>query len=427
MSTETASCSVCGEPLGADGRCRHCAEAGHVWTIQDWRPLLRLSLLIVLGFSFTRLVVGQYNQKRRELASEYYAAGLVAMDAQHPAEAAEALESALIYSHGNFQYQLKLTDALLASGATSAAVAQLHSFLDQRPGDAQVCLKLARLEARRHHVDGAVRYYLAAIDGEWPEHTDPFPQRIAVRFESAEYLVEQGRQADAEGALQALAAVLPVAWPEQGKLGDLFLRNGDAGRALKVYQVELELDQDDEAALLGAAKASMAVSYTGARRYLREVKPQNEETRALLAQVDRMESLDPFAPKATGKDRTARTMAVFRIATERLGRCGGAGNAALPAAGAGPAAGAEAGNAALPAAGAGPAAGATAKSGLRKWAEQLAPMMNQRKLRGRDDVIESTMRFAFQAEMAAEKDCGEATPDDQALLLLARERMGAGQ
>jgi hypothetical protein len=54
-------------------------------------------------------------------------------------------------------------------------------------------------------------------------------------------------------------------------------------------------------------------------------------------------------------------------------------------------------------------------------------MMHQRKLRGRDDVIESTMRFAFQAEMAAEKDCGEATPDDQALLLLARERMGAGQ
>ena len=76
----------------------------------------------------------------------------------------------------------------------------------------------------------------------WPEHTDPFPQRIAVRFEAAEYLVEQGRQAEAEAALQALAAVLPASWPEQGKLGDLFLRNGDAGRALKVYQAELELE-----------------------------------------------------------------------------------------------------------------------------------------------------------------------------------------
>jgi hypothetical protein len=64
-------------------------------------------------------------------------------------------------------------------------------------------------------------------------------------------------------------------------------------------------------------------------------------------------------------------------------------------------------------------------SGFAKWAEQLSPMMSERKLRGRDDVIESTMRFAFQAEMAAQKDCGKPAPDDEALLLLARERMGA--
>jgi hypothetical protein len=51
-------------------------------------------------------------------------------------------------------------------------------------------------------------------------------------------------------------------------------------------------------------------------------------------------------------------------------------------------------------------------------------MMNERKLQGRDDLIESTMRFAFQSEMAAQKDCGESTLNDEALLLLARERMG---
>ena len=166
MSAETANCTVCGQPLGEDGRCLHCDASGHVWTIQDWRPLLTLSLVIVLGFSFTRLVVTQYDEKRQALAAEYYAAGLRAMDAQKPAEAVDALENALIYSHDNFQYQLKLTDALLASGATSEAVAQLHSFLEQRPGDAQVYLKLARLEARRHHVDEALRYYLDAIEGD---------------------------------------------------------------------------------------------------------------------------------------------------------------------------------------------------------------------------------------------------------------------
>ena len=54
----------------------------------------------------------------------------------------------------------------------------------------------------------------------------------------------------------------------------MFLRNGDAVRALKVYQAQLELDNDNQAARLGAGKASMAINYTAARRYLREVDPQ---------------------------------------------------------------------------------------------------------------------------------------------------------
>ena len=74
-----------------------------------------------------------------------------------------------------------------------------------------------------------MRYYRNAIEGAWPERSDPVPQRIAARFEAAEYLVRQGRQEQAEAALLALAAVLPSYSPEQEKLGDLYLRNGDPG------------------------------------------------------------------------------------------------------------------------------------------------------------------------------------------------------
>jgi predicted negative regulator of RcsB-dependent stress response len=422
MSTEPTTCRACGQPLDESGRCRRChpEEAGHVWTIRDWRPLLVLWLVIALGFSFTRLAVNAYNDKRETLAERNYAAGMRAMEAQQPAKAVDAFEAALIYSHDNFQYQLKLTDALLASGATGEAVAQLHAFLDQRPNDAQVNLKLARLEARRHHVEEALRYYLAAIEGDWPENSDAFAQRIAVRFESAEYLVEQGRLQEADNALQALAAVLPVSWPEQGKLGDLFLRVGDAGRALTVYQAELNQDPENQAALLGAAKASLSVaSYTAARHYLVELKPPTEESRALLAQMDRMEALDPFARNVTETVRVARTLAAFRIASTRMAAC------RVPASGA----------AGMSPSGEAPADGQRAEAQqhwgeLARWADQLAPMMDQRKLRGRDDVIESAMRFAFQVELAAEKQCGvegNATVDDEALLLLARERLGAGQ
>jgi len=422
VSADTANCERCGQPVEPGAPCRHCDEAGHVFTIQDWRPLLTLGLIIALGFSFTRLVVNAYDEKRQELAEQYYAAGTRAMEAQHPEQAVDAFEGALIYSHDNFDYQLRLTDALLASGATSEAVAQLHSFLDQRPGDAQVNLKLARLEARRHHVDEALRYYLAAIEGDWAQHSDPFPQRIAVRFESAEYLVDQGRKQEAENALQQLAAVLPVAWPEQGKLGDLFLRIGDAPRAVTVYQAQLNQDADDQAALLGAAKADlMLANYAAARHELTKLSPQTDESKTLLAQMDRMEALDPFANHADQERRMQRTIAAFHIATQRLSSCG----VDLPVARTTP--GAAAGSASSVA---GDKRTQPRLAELGRWAAQLAPMMNAQRLRGRDDLIESAMRFVFVTELTAERRCGKAAKpsvDDDALLLLARERMGVAQ
>jgi tetratricopeptide (TPR) repeat protein len=409
MNEETANCTICRQPLGENGRCAHCDNETHIWTIQDWRPLLTLSLVIVLGFSFTSLVVSNFRDKENALASEYYLKGNRALDAKHPAEAVTALETALVYSHDNFRYQLSLTDALLASGATSEALAQLHSFWAQRPHDALVNLKLARLEAKRNQVDEAIRYYQNAVEGEWPEQADELPQRIGVRFEAAEYLIREGRNGMAESALVELASVLPSASLDQSRLASLFLRNGDPGRALMMYQAQLNMKKNDPVATLGAAQASLAGgSYAMARHYLEEMKPETAESHALREQLERMEALDPFAPNATGAVRTARTMAAFHIAVERLAGCGVPFAQAMSHS-------AKSANAKDPA----------QWSGFATWAQQLLPMMSERKLRGRDEVIESTMRFAFQAEVAAKKGCGTPTLNDEALLLLARERLGA--
>jgi tetratricopeptide (TPR) repeat protein len=412
MSEETAICTICRQPLGIDGRCQHCDEDTHVWSIQDWRPLLKLSLMIVLGFSFTTLVVRTFRENQSAQAERYYAAGNRALEAQHPADAVDAFETALIYSRNNFEYRLKLTDALLASGATSEALGQLKAFYDQHPGDAYVNLKLARVEAQQKHPEEALGYYQNAIDGMWPERSDPVPQRLAVRFEAAEYLVEEGRQEQAEAALLALEAALPSNSTEQGRLANLFLRNGDPGRALSAYQVALNLNRHDVAAVLGAAKASFSGgNYSAARRYLEEVKPETAESKSLLEQLQRMEALDPFSPGTTVRVRTERTMAAFRIAIDRLAGCGVPFAKAMSGGGA-----ASAGTNDPP-----------QWSSFAKWAEQLSPMMSERKLQGRDDAIESTMRFAFQAEMAAEKSCGKPTLNDEALLLLAHERLGANR
>jgi len=411
MNEETALCTICRQPVGASGRCEHCDEEAHIWTIQDWRPLLTLSLIIVLGFSFTRLVVSSFNEMQRGLAAKYYGEGNSAMDESHPARAVTAYESALVYSHNNFQYRLKLTDALIASGASSEARAQLRDFREQHPEDAQVNLKLARLEAHDRNVEEALHYYQQAIDGVWPDHSDPLPQKIDARLEAAEYLVTLGRKDEAEGVLVAVAAELPAASAEQPRLAELLLRNGDAERALSIYQMQLSQRKNDPAALLGAARATLAAgSYASARRYLEGIKPENSEAARLRTELDRVEALDPFARSTTEKIRTERTMAAFRIALERLAACGAPFAQSMTSA-------AKTG-----------ATGDPAQwSGFAKWAEQLAPMMTERKLRGRDEVIENAMRFALRAEIAAQSNCGKLTLNDEALLLLARQRMGAGQ
>ncbi len=409
MTDETAICTICKQPLGADGRCQHCDEDAHVWTIRDWRPLFNLSLVIALGFSFTSLVVSSSKEKQKALASDYYTAGVRAMGANRPAEAVDAFETALVYAPGNFPYRLKLTDALLASGATGEALGQLQTFWEQHPGDAQLNLQLARVEARRKNADLALRYYQNAIEGAWTEGSDPIPQRIAARFEAAEYLVQQGRREQAEAALLALSAVLPATSTDHGRLAELYLRNGDPGRALDAYQDQLRVNHHDTAAMQGAAHASYAAgNYLLARRYLEELKPETAESRNLRTQLERMEGLDPFAENVSARVRTERTIAAFRIAIDRLANCGVPFAEALDHA---------PGNVA--------SKDSAQWSGFAKWAEQLAPLMSDRKLRGRDDVIESAMRFAFQAESAAQKGCGAPTLDDEALLLLARERMGA--
>jgi len=418
MSTKTVSCKICGNPVNSDGRCPRCGAAEHVWTAQDWRFLLQLSLMIVLGFSFTRLMVRANSEWRQQLASRYYADGVRQLDARHPDEAVEALENALVYARGNLEYELKLTDALLASGQTGEARAQLMRLLAQQPDDSEVYLKLARLEARRKRVDEAAQYYRDAIRGHWPAESDAFRRRIAARMEAAEYLLNQGRRQDAAAELVALAEILPAAWPERIQLGNLFLRNGDPGRARNVYAALLTQEEDNPAALMGAARASIATGdFASAERHLRALRPPTRDSSRLLARLERMGKLDPFAVRTTPRQRAARTVAIFHIASARMSRCG----IPIPSP-----------EELNPVQGALTAAGnhsemvwSEAWSELRDWGAQLAPLMEENTLLGHDQLIESALRFSFQAEIQAKKDCGPGTLDDEALLLMAQGRMGA--
>jgi len=60
---------------------------------------------------------------------------------------------------------------------------------------------------------------------------------------------------------------------------------------------------------------------------------------------------------------------------------------------------------------------------FRAWADQLSPQMTTRRLQRRDDVEENAMRFVFQTQQFAGKNCSiPPTEDDSALISLAKER-----
>ena len=50
------------------------------------------------------------------------------------AQAVDAFETALVYSHDNFQYRLKLTDALVASGQPAKPSASCKPSGSSTPG-----------------------------------------------------------------------------------------------------------------------------------------------------------------------------------------------------------------------------------------------------------------------------------------------------
>ena len=170
-------------------------------------------------------------------------------------------------------------------------------------GDAEVNLKLARLEARRQHVDVALRYYQNAIDGMWQESSDPVRNGLQHGFESAEYLIQQGRQERPRPRYWHWRQSFRPTHPEQAKLADLYLRNGDAARALSIYLTQLGVNKKDNAAILGAARASFAAgSYAAARRYLEELKSGECGIASTAASTGAHGSTRPFCPERDRKN-----------------------------------------------------------------------------------------------------------------------------
>jgi tetratricopeptide (TPR) repeat protein len=366
------------------------------------RVLTALFVLLIPAFAATAFTTRAYRAERERLAEETFARGEGALARGHAGEAVTELRTALSLAPTRAR-RLRLAQALAAAGRTAEARAHLLTLRETTPGDGLINLELARLAARDADVSRATRYYRDAIEGAW--QTTPDAYRRTARLELGELLVQRGTPAQAEGELIALAADLPPDASLHVRLGDLLMEARLPRRAFDLYTTALRLDPRNIRARQGAGEASFTQqNYVTARRYyagVAAVEPGNTYVHGRLETVNAIIGLDPFARGLGSRERARRAALAFDIASRRLADCARALGIALDS-----------------------GASGDALQQLAAEARTLTSGVGVAPLARDPDLLDRTMDLVFRLEETCEARCGRASGQNEALVLIARDRRG---
>jgi tetratricopeptide (TPR) repeat protein len=394
-------CLECGAaiPPGATG-CPACASRGVAGPSRQTATLLSLILLVAL-FVFTGFATQAFHRHEDVLADEWMNRGKEAMASGHANEAVDAFRTALVYSKGNREGQLRLAQALAGEGRDEEARAYLSTLWENEPGNAAVNLDLARLAAHRGEVAEAVRYYQQSVYGVWESNV--LEHRRQTRLELIRYLNSRGLKQQVLAEIIAFAASLPPDAGLETQAGNLFLEQGSYDRALSEFRDALRLDPQNAGALSGAGRASFQVgNFLDAVLYLQQAGRggRNDQEAANLLELSRaVLSLDPYAQGLSAEARAARVMHDFALAEERLASCTPPG---------------------------GDASGARL-SDLSQRMAAMKPKVQSNALRHDFDLFDSVAELALDVEVRAAQACGRGSVEHQALVLIANARSGVTQ
>ncbi len=327
---------------------------------------------------------------RQNDAAEWYRRGQAALTAGRAEEAAAALRHASSEDPEDRGYSLALASALVAGHHDTSAEQVLRRLRDEQPELPEANLALARLEARRNDVTAATRDYQHALTGLWSSERED--ERRGVRLELVRFLLDHDQRSRALSELLVVAVTLPDTPAAHLETGQLFLRAGDAGRALEQFQAVLRQDPQNAAALSGAGEAAFNLAdYARARRYLAADSP-DPRVKSLRILSDLILEGDPLAPRIARSERTRRMSAGIEQARGALEGC-----LANLAADAAPRASLE-----------------SLQAELESFTTQMKPV------RGavRSDLVEDGTDLAYRIERGVESSCGVTAPADRALILI---------
>ncbi len=398
-------CPQCGRKIPwGQTQCPFCpGHGGYLWSLRRDTFLVLVFVSLILLFVITGIAVRRYHALERRLAQDWYRQGEQALKTGHAGVALADFRNALAYSRDSSLYQLRLAQALAATGRAQEARTYLLSLRDREPGNGPVNLELARLTVREHAIPEAVQYFHDAVYSEW--YGDPVVQRRAVRLELVKFLLDSDQKAAARAELIAIAANLPPDAELQTQVGSLLMNAGGSDDALRLFRQALAAKPHSAPALAGAGECYfLSGQYSRAELYLDQALRQDPTLTQTVAMRDTARAVvdqDPFIRWLGEQERERRARQAFGQAMTRLEACAAQRGIDLQAATGNP------------------------LQTLYAQATALQPGMRQRTPRRDSEWVSNTMDMVFDIEKAASQACGEPQGGDLALLLIAREQEGA--
>lgn len=387
------------------------------------RVLIACVVLLIALFAFTIFLSRQYHRTVHRYADEWFAKGEKAQQAGQTAAAITDFRNALVYKREDPTFQFHLAQALAAAGQDSQARASLLSLLSENPGSGPVNLTLARVSVHENNAADAVRYYHSAIYGVW--NTDPFTRRWDVRRELCEYLLGRDDVKQAEPDLIALAQDLPPQDVARKKIAaQLLLRAGLWNRALTEFKAILQTNGRETDVLADAGRAAFELgNFPEAAAYLQRLprdQRQSPATAQMLQTSKQAITLNPFQAGLSTSEQAKRAARALNVAKNRLLRCAKKRGITLSATSAKSRAAAKSSSSSAT-----PEPAASSLQQLYARAQQDRLVWTAANLAKHPGEIPAVMTYAFQAEAAADKECGiSEDPADRALRLIRANRVG---
>lgn len=380
-------------PLSAEER----AEK-HKLILRDSVALFSLVLITAALTVVTYSLFASFNRHRDALARRWQANGEREMALGHPAQAVQALRSALEYGPGRRDIEIELASALAAAGRDREATAYFNSLLDTEPGNGLIHLDLARIAAREGNAPLAVEHYQRALDGTW--QGDGYVRRRTVRLEMAGYLISRKEYSRAQTELRTASGNAPNDPKIQLQIAGMMEQAQDPYDALGIYLAQMRHRDAPVEAFEGAGRTAYALGRMATARealaravdhkgFAAQPRDTRKAVRQMLADATRILDLYPD-PDLNVRTLAGRVLNDAKTARARLAGCPANTNAAAQIA-----------------------------SLNNQWS-QIPAKLSIRALERNPQLEQTTIGLVYQTEQQTAQFCGAPSGDDALLLKIAQ-------